>query len=46
MNEMAKMVVVLTVLSAVSGGVLAGVHIGTAKRIEIQQLSFVKGPAI
>lgn len=46
MNEMVKMVVVLTLLSAVSGGVLAGVNIGTASRIEIQQLSFVKGPAI
>jgi len=46
MNEMVKMVVVLTVLSAVSGGVLAGVNISTASRIEDQQLTFVKGPAI
>jgi electron transport complex protein RnfG len=46
MNEMVKMVVVLTVLSAVSGGVLAGVNISTASRIEAQQLTFVKGPAI
>jgi Na+-translocating ferredoxin:NAD+ oxidoreductase subunit G len=46
MNEMVKMVVVLTVLSAVSGGVLAGVNIGTANRIKDQQLRFVKGPAI
>ena len=46
MNETVKMVVVLTLLSAVSGGVLAGVHLGTASRIEVQQLTFVKGPAI
>jgi len=46
MNEMVKMVVVLTVLSAASGGVLAGVKKGTASQIEAQQLTFVKGPAI
>ena len=46
MNEMVKMVVVLTVMSAVSGGVLAGVNKGTASQIEAQQLTFVKGPAI
>jgi len=46
MNEMIKMVVVLTVLSAVSGGLLAAVHNGTATQIEDQQLKFVKGPAI
>ncbi|MDA8404189.1 MAG: RnfABCDGE type electron transport complex subunit G [Desulfobacteraceae bacterium] len=46
MNEMVKMVMVLTVLSAVSGGVLAGLHRSTASRIEAQQLMFVKGPAI
>lgn len=46
MNEMIKMVVVLTVLSAVSGGLLAAVHNGTTAQIENQQLKFVKGPAI
>ena len=46
MNEMVKMVVVLTVLSSVAGGVLAAVHNGTASQIEAQQLEFVKGPAI
>lgn len=46
MNEMVKMVVVLTVLSAVAGGVLAAVNKGTASQIEAQQLTFVKGPAI
>jgi len=46
MNDMIKMVVVLTVLSSVAGGVLAAVNKGTATQIEAQQLTFVKGPAI
>jgi len=46
MNEMIKMVVVLTVLSTVSGGLLAAVHEGTIAQIENQQLKFVKGPAV
>jgi electron transport complex protein RnfG len=46
MNEMIKMVVVLTILSSVSGGLLASVHDGTSAQIENQQLKFVKGPAI
>jgi electron transport complex protein RnfG len=46
MREMIKMVVVLTVLSALSGGLLASVRNGTLERIEYQQLKFVKGPAI
>jgi len=46
MNDMVKMVVVLTVLSSVAGGVLAAVNNGTASQIEAQQLKFVKGPAI
>jgi electron transport complex protein RnfG len=46
MREMLKMVVVLVVLSAVSGGLLASVRNGTQERIENQQLTFVKGPAI
>ena len=46
MNEMVKMVVVLTILSALSGGLLAAVKDSTAKRIEDQELTFVKGPAI
>jgi len=40
------MVVVLTVLSFVSGGLLAYVKDGTKEKIEVQQLTFVKGPAI
>lgn len=46
MREMIKMVVVLTLLSAFSGGLLAAVLNGTKDRIEVQQLTFVKGPAI
>lgn len=46
MREMIKMVVVLTVLSSFSGGLLAAIRNGTIERIENQQLQFVKGPAI
>ena len=43
---MVKMVVVLTVLTAFSGGLLAAIRDGTLEQIEMQQLKFVKGPAI
>lgn len=46
MREMIKMVVVLTVLSSFSGGLLAAIRNSTMERIEYQQLKFVKGPAI
>jgi len=46
MREMIKMVVVLTVLSSFSGGLLAAIRNGTKEKIEYQQLQFVKGPAI
>ncbi|MDM8524175.1 RnfABCDGE type electron transport complex subunit G [Desulfococcaceae bacterium HSG8] len=46
MREMIKMVVVLTVLSAFSGGLLAAIRDNTKEKIENQQLTFVKGPAI
>ncbi|MFZ0130908.1 MAG: RnfABCDGE type electron transport complex subunit G [Desulfobacterales bacterium] len=46
MREMIQMVVVLTVLSFVSGGLLAYVKDNTKEQIEVQQLTFVKGPAI
>ena len=46
MREMIKMVIVLTVLSAFSGGLLAAIRNGTKDQIENQQLTFVKGPAI
>jgi electron transport complex protein RnfG len=46
MRDIIKMVVVLAVLGAFSGGGLALVKQGTAEKIEYQQLKFVKGPAI
>lgn len=46
MREMIQMVVVLTVLSCVSGGLLAAIKTNTEERIAYQQLKFVKGPAI
>jgi len=46
MRDMIKMIVVLTVLSTFSGGLLAAIRIGTKEKIEYQQLKFVKGPAI
>ncbi|RZB34303.1 MAG: Na+-translocating ferredoxin:NAD+ oxidoreductase subunit G [Desulfobacteraceae bacterium Eth-SRB1] len=46
MREIIKMVVVLTVLSAFSGGLLAAIRGETKVKIEDQQLKFVKGPAI
>jgi len=46
MREMISMVVVLTVLSAFSGGLLATVRSNTQDRIENQVLKFQKAPAI
>lgn len=46
MREMISMVVVLTVLTAVSGGLLAAVKEKTAPQIEEQVLKFQKAPAI
>jgi Na+-translocating ferredoxin:NAD+ oxidoreductase subunit G len=46
MNEMIKMIVVLTILSAFSGGLLAALKDGTKERIENQELNLVKGPAV
>lgn len=46
MREMINMVVVLTVLCAFSGGLLAALKDGYQEKIENQQLQFVKGPAI
>ena len=46
MREMIKMVVVLTLISAFSGGLLAAIKNGTIDRIENQKLEYVKGPAI
>jgi electron transport complex protein RnfG len=46
MGEMIKMVVVLTALSIISGGSLAGLKELTAPLIENQEMNLVKGPAI
>lgn len=46
MREMINMILVLTVLTAFSGGLLAAVQSGTAVQIENQVLKFQKAPAI
>ncbi|MGD9096841.1 MAG: FMN-binding protein [Desulfobacterales bacterium] len=46
MGEMIKMVIVLTILSSLSGGVLAYVKESTQEKINMQVLQLVKGPAI
>ena len=46
MRDLVIMVVVLTILSTLSGGLLSGLRNATATRVEMQQLKFVKGPAI
>ena len=46
MRDLIKMVVVLMVLTLISGGLLAAIRNGTMEQIENQQLTFVKGPAI
>jgi electron transport complex protein RnfG len=46
MRDIIRMIVVLGVLAACGGALLAGVKSGTAAKIEYQQLKFVKGPAI
>lgn len=46
MREMIKMVIVLTLLSCSSGGLLAAIQNNTQERIDNQVLKFVKGPAI
>ncbi len=46
MREMMNMILVLTVLTAFSGGLLATVQSGTALQIENQVLKFQKAPAI
>lgn len=46
MRELLSMIVVLTLLASVSGGLLAAVKSGTELRIEEQILKFQKAPAI
>ena len=46
MRDIIRMILILTILGAFSGGGLAIVRSSTAAKIEVQQLTFVKGPAI
>ena len=46
MREIIKMLLVLTILSTFSGGLLAAINNKTKDRIQLQILEFVKGPAI
>ncbi len=46
MREMISMIVVLTALTAFSGGLLAAIESGTKVKIENQVLKFQKAPAI
>jgi electron transport complex protein RnfG len=46
MREMIKLFVIVALFSTVSGGVLATVNEATKDKIELQELTFVKGPAI
>jgi electron transport complex protein RnfG len=46
MLELVKMIVVLTIISLASGGLLAALRDGTQERIDNQVLEFVKGPAV
>jgi len=46
MREMFRLFIVVTLFSAISGGLLAMVKSSTQERIELQQLTYVKGPAI
>ncbi len=46
MREMAKMMVVLTIIALISGGGLGFLERYTREPIEYQKLKFVKGPAV
>ncbi len=46
MKEIVRMIVVLSLISFASGGLLAALREGTQERIDQQVLEFVKGPAI
>lgn len=46
MGDMFRMIAALTMLSAASGGILAGVRQFTADRIERQRLTFEKAPVL
>lgn len=46
MRDMVKLFVVVALFSMVAGGLLASVREATKEKIEVQQLTFVKGPAL
>ena len=46
MREMLKLFIAVAIFSTVSGGVLAAIYGATKERIEYQELTFVKGPAL
>jgi electron transport complex protein RnfG len=46
MRELVMMVVVLTLMSVASGGLLAAIRSGTAEQIENQRMKYDKAPAI
>lgn len=46
MRDMIKMVLVLTILSSFSGTLLAALRNGTKEQIELQELEFLKAPAV
>jgi electron transport complex protein RnfG len=46
MRDMIKLFVAVTIFSTVAGGLLATVREMTKEKIEVQQLTFVKGPAL
>lgn len=46
MREMIKMVLVLTALSLMSGGILAAIHNETKEKAKLQVIKYVQGPAL
>ena len=46
MRNMIKLFLAVVIFSSLAGGLLAAVKTATQERIELQQLTFVKGPAI
>jgi electron transport complex protein RnfG len=46
MREIIKMLLVLTVLSLMSGGLLAAIHNETKEKAALQVIKYVKGPAL
>jgi electron transport complex protein RnfG len=46
MRDIVKLFIVVAIFSAVAGGVLASVRNATLDRIELQELKYVRGPAL